>query len=197
MKQIIELRFNKTEYLSIESGMPFQEMAACCDFIQIYYRNNEKYLVNNDTFHYSIAGLIDSMTDALNGKLQLPASISKDLGYLWNEYCNGFSSEIFEFRQIETYQRWVGIDYILWETPGSSRPVLATWLYNNKNSEIILEITPDYPWHNIDPEPSEKYYTYEEFKSAYKPILIRTIPIEVAQRWVAQATHLLGVVQNK
>ena len=197
MHKILELKLDNTEYLSIESETTIEEITSCCDYIEIYLRDNENYLIGYDTFHYSVASLIDLLMDAINGKLQLPISTAKDLGYLWNEKCNGFSNELFETRLIEGVPRWIGIDYILFSTPGNSSPILTTWLYNNKNNEIILEITPDYLWHFSDPKPEEKYVTYEDFIRTYRPILIRTIPLDVAKRWVAQAQHLLEFVKDK
>ena len=84
---------------------------------------------------------------------------------------------------------WIGFDYNIWSTYGDANPLITTWLYNDENNNIIIEMTRDYPWHFIEldsPSEDPDYITYEEFMKDYKPLIYRVIPRYVAITWLEQ-----------
>jgi len=133
---------------------------------------------------------------AIENKLTLHPSIRQDLGYLWNEYCSDESRINFATEEDDSTE-WVGEKYILWPSSGYFNPRLTTWLYNNDQGEIILEVAPSYRWHFQDPKPGERYYTYAEFIKNYQPVLFRIIPKEIAKGWINQAQGLLQEVEAR
>ena len=109
-----------------------------------------------------------------------------DVGYVWNRKLRGDVG-----LKKDDNNFWVGSKNLLWETRGDFNPVLETWLYNNENSEIVLEITPSYRWHFSDPAPDEEYVSYEEFMRNYQPLLFRIISVKIAKQWIRQIEELL------
>lgn len=167
-----------------------------CDDIKISLKiNNKVHLLDEDCLHYTLQVFKDQLLSVLHNSLKLDFSISKDIGYLWNEYLTKESKEQFIYNLRENRPYWIGQDYYLWETVNVTK--LTTWLYNNEKGEIILEITPSYPWHFSDPTPEENFIPYEQWIKDYKPFIIRTIPQEVAKRWLAQVEHLIEVFEKK
>ena len=72
----------------------------------------------------------------------------------------------------------------------SSCDSIQTFLYNF-NDKIYLDIVLTYPWTYRDPEPSEQYYSYDEFIKNYKPYIVQEIPVNVARQWQQQCKELL------
>lgn len=71
---------------------------------------------------------------------------------------------------------------------------LQTWIYTI-NKRIIIEISPSYPWHYLDPKDDEPFETFEQFMKNYKPIAIHEISKETAQEWLKQAQDYLDIVE--
>jgi hypothetical protein len=129
--------------------------------------------------------------DFFNHKLELHPSITKDIGYLWNEKLSGSSSCDLVLEEIEEGQKaWVGQQFLIW--CGRS---LTTWMYT-KNGILFLEITPSYKWHFRDPKPEDQdqFVSYEKFKENYKPFLIAQININTAREWLKQTDRLLKII---
>ena len=84
---------------------------------------------------------------------------------------------------------WVGFNYDLFSSFGDGITPVTTWLYNDKDNNIILEVTKDYRWHFMQledtPEESE-FITYEDFMKDYKPLIHYMIPHDVAIQWLEQ-----------
>jgi hypothetical protein len=60
-------------------------------------------------------------------------------------------------------------------------------------------MTPVYPWHFYeldDAQQQKNYIPYEEWIKNYKPLLIRTIPKDVAEQWLNQAQEILKKIEE-
>jgi hypothetical protein len=126
----------------------------------------------------------------VNNKAKLHASIAdQDLGYLRNKGLHecGNSPELDQENHLPA---------TLWSPTGNKEGICTTWLYNNDQGDIIMQITPSYRWHFFDPKEDENYITYEEFMQNYQPILFRTIPKEVAQEWLIQVEQLAAKIKD-
>jgi hypothetical protein len=130
---------------------------------------------------------------AVKNKLKLHKSIIQDIGFLYNEESEG--KEGFFYTKLENRDYWIGNRSNLW-SPVVIYGNLQTWIYNNEAGDIIFEITPVYPYHYCDPEEEPNFIPYEEWMKDYKPFLIRTIPKDVAQRWLEQTKLLLKQIKK-
>lgn len=195
MNKILQLNLTSKELIVFENKLSLNKLH-CCDHINIYFKNNNDLFIGIISSH-DLNDFRDMLIKSLNNQLQLHPSIQQDIGYLANEEYDGNSTLKFIYYDLEDKPYWVGIQYTLWQISGSIRPNLTTWLYNNEKGEIILEITPDYPWHFMDPEPEEVFVAYEQWIKDYKPLLICTIAHEVAKRWLAQVEHLIEAFEKK
>jgi len=191
----IELNLNNTEKLNIELTLSLDQMH-CCDYGFISFQNdNNSIMLYNDSLRPGMSVLEEVLMDVISGNYTLHSSIDKDIGYIWNIYLNSTSKKtsglIFNNDGF-----WVGDRHLIWTNSGYDYPITATWLYNNDQGEIILEVTPSYKWHFLDPEPGDEFISYEDFMKSYQPILFRTISKEVAQEWLVQAQAILKQIEN-
>lgn len=191
----IELKLNNTEKLNIELSLPLGQMH-CCDYGYISFQGEKhNIMLYNDDLREGLFGLVAVLTNVIAGSLALHSSITKDVGYLYNEHLNSDSNQTSGLVYNEN-GFWVGDRHSMFSTTGRDYPKTATWLYNNDKGEIILEITPVYKWHFLDPEPGDEFISYEDFMKSYQPILFRTIPKEAAQEWLVQAQAILKQIEN-
>jgi hypothetical protein len=187
-KQAI-FKLNTKEAISFDFPNNIDAMYPCDEIVIRLFMPNENYILSIDCIRENMESLYYLLTEALDNKAKLDTSITKDIGYLWNEEMQDKPGLV--YNQIEGMQYWVGLRNNIWSTPSNCKPILSSWLYNDLSGSIILEITPSYPWHTKDPEENEQFSSYDEWIKMYQPLLIRTISHSTAMNWKKQAKAIL------
>ncbi|HSW76594.1 MAG TPA: hypothetical protein VLG50_06090 [Candidatus Saccharimonadales bacterium] len=172
-----------TEYLKVMPepiGKDDCEICAKCD---IDYVNEEKNIIirfgydHTSSFCYTIAesGFIQKI---IEGKNTLNPNIG-DLGFEWNQYFQGIIKD-------------TDVDKYLFCTNSHKqiRPYFSSWIYNDKDGNIIFEITPFYPWHAETKKSHADFITYKQFMKNYKPTLKTIIQKKYITKWIDQAKEL-------
>ena len=187
---------NNNEHILMELGKPLNKIDSEAPLdripVKIFISNTYLHLTNQwplDVFY----DLKTNLESALNNKIQPHSSIKKNLGYLWNQDMHGDASELI-FEQKEKQNFWVGLRRLLWSSSNKLNPKLSTWLYNDQDGNIILELTPSYRWHFAQPKEGEEFITYEQFMATYQSYLTRIISKEVAERWIAICEEGLAII---
>lgn len=183
--------FNKDEKIILDTEFPIEEVLPF-DKVIIKFSNDYLFNLTDDCFEYIMNSLKGALTKSLKNHLQLPFFIDEDIGLLWNKELNNTKewSMSSQDQQMLNDDESLG-EYILFSTPESADPSLATWIYNNKNGEIVFEITPQYKWHFDDPKDGENFITYDEFINNYKPFFVTIISPSIAKKWIQQINALL------
>ena len=160
-----------------------------------YVDNFKKYDLRYDNYISSTPRFRDRLIEALENKLLLDSSIKKSLGFYQSQYYKKNNRKNLKYDVSDegrTY--WIGYRYQLFGSNGIEVP--ASWLYNDQLGNIVLEITPIYPWFFSEPKPGEVFIKYSEWMKTYKPILIRTITKETAEQWLKQIDELIEAVKK-
>lgn len=162
-----------------------------CDIAAIkIVTQNTNYIIAKDCISDLLSTFIKKLSNSIINNLKPHSSITKDLGFLLNK----------DFHQDTDLDYngdfWVGNTNLLWDTPSSTKPNLATWLYNSDDGSIILEVTPIYHWHFDDPKPGELWIPYEQFMETYQPLLLKTIPAKIAKQWLNQIQDLENQIKQ-
>ena len=147
-----------------------------------YYNNNNNIDLYSDILKEAIRPLKIILEKALNNELILNNEIKSQVNF-------GYTSNLFYHRsehddtdELDDYTE----EYLLWESKTTS-----TWIYND-NESIYLEISPNYQWHFVDPEPNDKdFTTFAEFIKTYKPISVSIIDKSKVKRWIKQCELML------
>lgn len=193
----IILKLNNLEYFEILFSDP--KPIFCCEEIELFFCNGKiKLQLSNDFAEETISSLKILLTKAINNNLWLDESIDKNLGYLWNDDLHKYSDP--NFKPSKNHPDWAGLNYHMWSTNDIALDITDTWLYNDSDGNIILEITPRYKWlfGDLDskPEDDPNFITYNEFMKNYQPYISRIIPLKVAQQWLQQANELLDLSEE-
>lgn len=146
----------------------------------IYCNNEKKWVLLEDNVEEIILTSQWAPAQALEGERILPDYIP--LGSVSLFFSRDVQSEAFDFDDS---------NFWLW----SSISKIQTWLYT-KDNKIYIEISSSYPWLFVDPEPSEKYYSFDEYVANYKPIAVHEISKETAEQWIKQSDTLLKSMER-
>lgn len=188
----IKFKLSLAERITFEGKYGDIEESFSCDDMVIKFENSDICLTLFSNFIFSgLDKFIFLLTKACGNDAYLHASIQQDLGYMWSRllHCEDESGLVYE------NDFWVGQRNLLWSPTGSGKGICTSWLYNDKNGDIILEVTPSYRWHFDDPQVGDDYISYQEFMQNYKPLLFRKIHKEVAKEWLAQAKKLYDKIK--
>lgn len=192
MNEILSLNLSETEKILFETDVLEKDLLFCDEIYVNFDDQNELYRLAYDCLQYNLHSLEGLLTKAIKKELKLPVSIDNNIGYLWNIYLDDREGEGFEYFLLEGRKKWIGTRYILWESSSSN---LTTWIYNDRSENIVLEVTPDYRWHFMDPEPGDEFITFEEFMKNYKPLFRKVVPYSVAKEWLVKTQKLLKKIE--
>lgn len=171
------------------------EHVICCERGAIVFEGSNfvyKFSISEVQAHMEDFGI--QLKEALNNKLQLHESMTQDIGYLWNEAYRDKPGLVYE--KSEEVPIWVGDKYRIWCAGKEGEPCFSLWMYNAADASIILEITPDYPWDFEGAEENSGYVSYDEWIKTYEPLVIRTIPKDIARQWLEQAEGIVRQIQE-
>jgi hypothetical protein len=133
--------------------------------IELKTPNKQIYKLNDDCIMHTLEILSRVFKLAIDNKLKLHESITKDIGLLWNEELHDTPGLTYENAHGIDY--WVGLRNLLYSPSGGP----SSWLYN-KDNKVFLEIAPVYRWHHTVPKKNIDYIPYDNFVSNYQPDLI-------------------------
>lgn len=182
------LNLNTNNRLIIDSPVPIHDLALL-QYIQIFFQTGDtSFLLYTDDSGQALSAFCWQLKQALQGTHILSSKIAKsDVGYFHNESDPlPVDERIARANKINTFLVWSALGV---------KPYLETWLYNDKQGNIIFHVTelycPDY-----DKPSAERKRLYQEFMKNYKPLVVCTIPPEVAREWLEKCTWLLKVVED-
>jgi len=175
LDKYIKIAIEPDEY-DIDTIDCFQE--ASFSIIQ----NNQKTLLSHNFFSPYLEEFIIALKQALQKNRQLDSYLTQNIGYYWNESVNGVNPEN-PFNENYSLLK----KYALWESH------ITTWIYNNEQGQIILEITPYYPHTFSD---NFSYQDFLTWMQNYKPLYKTIIPRHVAEQWLAQAQQILDTIDE-
>jgi hypothetical protein len=180
------------------------EQLSCYCQIPIFFVSGGQYWLSNDALPDGVRYLHKLLSRALDNKLQLHDSIKKGIGYLDNvridyEYHQFDEDEDKDWEPCpelayelqDGYPCWVGFRYNFLACSD-----FATWIYNDKNGTIVLEITPQYP-HFDAKDTSKVRISYDGWLKEYKPLFVRIISPDIARQWLQQADQVIGHIEKR
>ncbi len=99
------------------------------------------------------------------------------LGYWWNKNTDSVDERAaFEL----AYEK-----YWLWSTN-----TIQTWMYRIDNI-VFIEISPAYPWHFVEPDSDELYFSFNEFISTYEVIDVLYFDIQQIDYLISQVMKFM------
>ena len=186
----VQFILDEKEKIVLESQDNFDELDCCYKGKITFQKNNINILLSEDVIRDAMENLNFLLKKSLNKELYLHKSITQDIGFTYNQYSNDLRKDDlslmnnFMYNELGKDKIWVWDKHYLWA--GN----FVTWIYNDNDGNIILEITPLYPYFD-DEKKNTFYISYDEWIKNYKPYLIRKIPMEIARQWLTQANEII------
>lgn len=180
----VKFKISDWEYIKINNKSIENDVCEQCVLTDIDYVDELKNIKirfgSNDVESiYNVIGNSSQFKRLMRGENILDVSTIADLGFTYNEcYNKGISFESF-------------FDYYFeGNAHNPTPPYFDSWLYNDKDGNIIFEITPFYPWHGKTKKTNPEKVSYKEWIKDYKPTLKTMIPKENLKQWIEQAKEL-------
>lgn len=175
------------EHTKIKIQQPTKNYIFDCydeaNFIFQYYQHQyilEKTNVNNEMKTFK-----ECLNNGLKNNLQLNSYLINNIGYYMNEAVN----QEYETEEIFGPNYSILTDYRIWAYSD-----ISTWIYNDSKKNIILEITPSYPYEYVEKE--KPYDFFLEWMQKYKPIFKVIISKEIAQQWIKQSNLIINEIDK-
>lgn len=189
----IIFKLNDTQKIVITPEESLNDIHCCSRALITFNNGNEILKLEDDTLSHNLHILISLLTDAINNRLPLHNSLKKKIGYLAAQY-SFYAYDADKLKKLglilDKNNVWIGKNYQLWGWD------FAGWIYNDKDGNIILELTPRYKKGWFDPDDTNKTKEYTEFLKNYKSYFTTIIPREVARQWLNQATIILEQINE-
>ena len=188
MKELI-LKLSENELIEILTvdRINFNKIDFSYGEIQAYFVNNKEVplCIGEETASSFFISFINNLKKAIDNELPLHESLTRNLGVLYNEYHQD-QPGFFMVSSLDGLSRyWVGANYIVWSTYNTTKPMLTSWLYNDNEGNIIFEVTKNYKWSTCPDDPEDPdFMSYGDFMKDYKPLIHRTIPRDIAVKWL-------------
>ena len=161
----------------------------------LFLHDKEKIILSKDAIYHDMLDLANLLKKALNQELFLHTYITKEIGYLHNQYIyDNINIPICTFSS-DNNSDWIGYKYHLWSARNDLVSI-DSWIYNAPDESIIFEVTPIYPYMYCEPEEEPDYIPYEEWIKTYKPYFITTLSREIAEQWLEQAEYIIKIVED-
>lgn len=189
MKHFV-LYLDDKHYFEFQSFKDIGHLLRLEDAQIIFYNDKDQLIVGEDCLFDLLNECIVVLDRALQNKARLDVSITENIGYVWNKALHG--EEGLKYNG----HLWVGLRNAVWGCPGNIQPNLETWIYNDIEGNIIIEITENYFWHHLESIKGKNYVTYAEFMAQYRPYFISQIPPKIAQEWLAQMQELRAIIRE-
>lgn len=190
-KNLRTFTINSHEKIEIKLFHSYDQIH-CCYHPQIYFmRYNHKLSINkHEDFREIAEQFIRLLKSALENKSSLPDTV-QDLGTLANHHHTPKDPK--NYYQTDEHDQ---ASNTLNKYQLSSHEYFA-FLYNDKDGNIILQISPEYPFQNKRKKQMPSYNNFLRWmRKSYKQTIIRMIPRATAQEWLAQAHQISAIINN-
>lgn len=185
MIDLTKFMISDTQYIKVNCEHLFCLYDYCisCENVDVDYIDEQKNITIRFGYKcprgtcWALSGY-DMADDLLDGTIFVDES-KMDLGLEWNKPSDGG-------RRIEGFDQchFMSNSHKQEGTPYSS------WLFNDKDGNIIFEITPYHYWPLDEEDIDPNCDSYKEFLKNYKVTVRTIIPKERFKQWIIQAKEL-------
>lgn len=177
-------QINATEYLEIrtEDLLPLDQVYSCYILDIWFVGLNQEFKFADEDAGSFCCTIQHKIPKLLNKNLVIDPKKSADLGFLLNQ----------ESQNIEVPEYGCSDYYFFGNSYSSERRYYSSWMYNDLEGNIILEICPKYSWNDEDEHDVNypDFVSYDQFMKNYQPIIVRTIEPKYLRQWLHQVNIL-------
>ena len=182
-------KINTTTKVVIEVEESLGEAHCCTEGLVALYYNDQKFDLSNHSVRECLQDFKYMAEKLLKKELQLHESITKDIGFLFNEELQ-YKPGLVQVQRGDSYI-WVGYDYLL-----IMGYAMAVWLYNKNDGSVVCEASPKFPFSYRNVEKDKDYIPYNKWLKNYKPYFIEEASLDLIKEWISLAADSLVKIQQ-
>ena len=194
MNQSLNLKINTIDSLLIATKSDDYDFIIDLNnavFVAYLQHQNNKIKIHRFAVGYDLYYFSEHIQKCIEGKINIPIGLDRniDLGLLWNEHWQKISLAEDSGHPLPTW-KWVASDTVFFQNKSDGDFSNNTFLYNDQQGNIILQVSLAYPWFFTDAPSNELNISYYDWLLKYKIVYKSMIPREIAQQWVLQLNEL-------
>lgn len=181
----IKFTITNTQYILLAPEPLKDDCCETCSYSCIYYIDEELGLnipfgyTESDNFQGSFGW--KSIQPLFKNKRFFDSDKRKDPGFELNQYYAGL------IKKSDVVEKYHFVD----NNPLGTHPQCSSWLYNDKDGNIIFEISPTYEFFGIRKQDNPNFISYKKFIQNYKVLVHKIIPKETLMLWDMQTKNYI------
>lgn len=199
MKQLLILQVNQTYSLNIITELEDDDyiMNLYNTIFMIYLHNQtEADLVMRSFVGYDLYYFAEHIQQCIDNQLPILQNLEQsiDLGLLWNEHWQKIAIAENAGNPLSSW-KWTEGNTLFLQCNSNGDRSNNTFLYNDDNGNIILQIASAYPWFFKEASSPDLDISYDDWLPQYKILYKTVVPKDVAQRWVKDLHGLYAMLE--
>lgn len=199
MNKILDLNINDQCLLEIVTELDDLEYVSNLynTLFKIYLQTQRgRDLVMRSCVGYDLHYIAERIEGCLQLQRYIPSILghNMDLGLLWHQHWQKVAIAEDSGNPLSSW-KWPGMELYLVENKGSGFDSCITWLYNDENGQIIMQVNNIYPWFFKDAPSPDLDISYDDWLPQYKILYKTIIPKNVAKQWVKDLHGLYSMLE--
>ena len=159
--------------------------------IWLLRKNHEMLNIDGFAVGHDLWEFWEDIKEALEQKRKIPKELreSAELGLLWNHHIQKIVLAEEADKPLKSWS-WIGDDLLFFANKGAGLNSSITFLYNNEQGEIVLEVCAVYPWFFGEDSSVDQYISYDDWLPEYKTLYREVISYDTAKNWIKHLQDL-------
>ena len=198
MKILKSIDINQQDCLQITTEVDEDDVINLYNtYLPFYLKYNQKSLcLRRVNVGYDLYYIAEHIQQCIDHQKMLPLGFSKsiDLGILCNEHTQKIILAEEAGKPLETWS-WLGSSLHFLENKGASFQSCETWLYNDADGQIVMQVNTVYPWFYKEAPSKDLEISYDDWLPSYKILYKTIISKNVAQMWIKELNDLYATLE--
>ena len=192
MNNLLNLNIDQAACLQFLTEVKDNEFVDLDTFISVWLKQGDARLcLQRVSVGFDLDDFAEHLQQCLDNKIGVPKELDNkvDLGFLWNEHIQKIILAEEAGKPLKSWD-WIAGHTVFLQCRANGDKSCNTFLYNDHQGNIILQISAAYPWFFKDAPSSELNISYDDWLPKHKILYKIIIPRKVAQKWVKQLIQL-------
>ncbi len=186
MKVLLSLSIDQKNSLKFSSSVGQGKCFTLHDFygVSLQYENRSICL-KTKMIGFDFLDLADSIQGCLELQRYIPSTEKSDfdLGLLWHYHWQKVTLAYQANASLPSWS-WLGDGLYFIENKSSGWQSCMTWLYNDFDGKIVMQVNTIYPWFFAEACSKDLDISYDEWLPNYKILYKAIISKDVAEQWL-------------
>lgn len=199
MNKVLTLQINQNDDVYFVTVADLQDIEVFYTIFKAYLNTDNKLIkIHRFSTGRDFYDFICSLEEALNNERKISKELGKNvnLGLLWNEHTQKIILAEEAGKPLKSWD-WSGDDLLFLGNKADEFSSCITFLYNDEQGNIVLEVSSTYPWFFGEDPPEDLYVSYDDWLPEYKILYKTIISKDTVQKWIKEMIAFRDMLEEK